>query len=295
MLDWDDLRYCLAIQRAGTLAGAASALGINATTVGRRLQSLEERLKTRIFDRTPEGFLVTPAGATLLDHAAHMEREVLAAVRALSGLDDRPIGSVRLSATEMLATRFVAPHLPQFAARYPELTLELECTNRSVSLSRREADIALRLARPRDDDVVTRRLASVPIGLYAAREYVDARGVPEDAERSLGGHTVILFADLRMFAIENDWIEARRDGAHIALRADSVSAIYAAAVCGLGITLLPRAVADKDARLVHLPTRTTPEPRTIWQAVHVDLQRTARVRAVLEFLADVLVERTPGA
>jgi DNA-binding transcriptional LysR family regulator len=136
--------------------------------------------------------------------------------------------------------------------------------------------------------VVTRKLASVPIALYAARSYAEAHGLPDDPERSLSGHVAVLFAATRIFARENDWLEARLDGAHVALRADSVSSVYAATVGGLGIALLPSAVADADARLVRLATSTTPEPRTIWQAVHVDLQRAARVRAVLVFLADVL-------
>ena len=288
MLDWDDLRYFLAIHRAGTLARAGSELGINATTVSRRLSSLEERMKARLFDRTPEGYVLTMVGRDLLPHAARMEAEIFAIERDVTGRDERAAGSVRLSATEMLATRFVAPHLARFRQRYPELTLELECTNRTVSLSRREADVALRLARPREENVVTKQLASVPVALYASAAYVAAHGAPLDAETSLRGHTAMLFAAARIFAIENDWLAARLDGAHVALRADSVSSIYAATVAGVGIALLPRAVADRDGRLVRLDTMTAPEPRTIWQAVHADLQRSARVRVVLAFLAEIL-------
>ena len=288
MIDWDDLRYLLAIQRTGTLARAAAELGINATTVGRRLSTLEERVQARLFDRTPDGYVLTPVGRDLLPRAERMEAEVLAAERDVTGRDLRASGSVKLSATEMLATRFIAPHLWRFREQYPEITLELECTHRVVSLSRREADVALRLSRPREENVVTRKLASVPLALYAARRYLDARPAPADPEASLCGHTVLLFAASRMFAVENDWLAARLDGALVALRADSVSSIYAAAVAGVGIALLPRAVADLDSRLVRLDTRSTPEPRTIWQAVHADLQRSARVRAVLAFLSQIL-------
>jgi DNA-binding transcriptional LysR family regulator len=188
----------------------------------------------------------------------------------------------------MLVTRFIAPHLPRFREQYPEITLELECTNRMVSLSRREADVALRLARPREENVITRKLASVPLALYAARRYLDAHGAPPDPESSLRGHTVLLFAASRIFAVENEWLSARLDAAHVSLRADSVSSIYAATVAGAGIALLPRAVADLDGQLVRLDTRSAPEPRTIWQTVHADLQRSARIRAVLAFLSQVL-------
>ena len=288
MLDWDDLRYFLAIHRAGTLAKAAAELSINATTVGRRLTNLEERVEARLFDRTPDGYVLTLTGRDLLPRAERMEAEALGVARAITGRDQRPVGSVRLSATEMIVTRFIAPHLARFRERYPELTLELECTNRVVSLGRREADVALRLARPREDDVVTRRLASVPVALYAAHRYLERCGAPTDPERSLAGHSVILFADSRAFALENDWMAQRLDGAQLALRSDSVSSIYSAAVHGVGIALLPSAVADLDGRLVRLETDTAPEPRVIWQAVHRDLQRSARVRAVLEFLSEVL-------
>lgn len=287
-IDWDDLRYLLAIQRAGTLARAATELGINATTVGRRLSTLEERVQARLFDRTPDGYVLTPVGRDLLPRAERMEAEALAAERDVSGRDQRPAGSVRLSATEMLGTRFIAPHLPRFRDQYPEITLELECTNRVVSLSRREADVALRLSRPREENVITRKLASVPLALYASFRYLESRGAPPDPESSLRGHTVLLFAASRMFAIENEWLSSRLDSAQVSLRADSVSSIYAAAVAGAGIALLPRAVADLDGRLVRLETQSAPEPRTIWQTVHADLQRSARVRAVLAFLSQVL-------
>lgn len=288
MLDWDDLRYFLAIHRAGTLAKAAAELSINATTVGRRLTNLEERVEARLFDRTPDGYVLTLTGRDLLPRAERMEEEALGVARDITGRDQRAVGNVRLSATEMIVTRFIAPHLPRFRERYPEVTLELECTNRVVSLIRREADVALRLSRPREDDVVTKRLSSIPVALYAAHRYLERCGAPADAERSLRGHTVVLFADSRAFALENEWVMQRLDGAHVALRSDSVSSVYSAAIAGVGIALLPTAVADLDGRLVRLETDTAPEPRVIWQAVHRDLQKSARVRAVTEFLAEVL-------
>jgi DNA-binding transcriptional LysR family regulator len=292
MVDWDDLRVFLAIHRASTLAGAASELSINATTVGRRLGTLEERLEARLFDRTPEGYVLTLTGRDLLPRAERMEAEALGVARDVTGRDQKIAGNVRLSATEMLATRFITPHLPAFRAQHPELTLELECTNRSLSLSRRETDVALRLSRPREDDVVTKRLTSVPLALYAAHRYLEAHGAPAEPERSLHGHTTILFAASRLFSVENEWFDKRLSGAHVALRSDSVSSIYAAAIAGLGIALLPRSVADLDGRLVRLDTETAPEPRVIFQAVHKDLMRSARVRAVLDFLSRVL-EKTP--
>jgi DNA-binding transcriptional LysR family regulator len=288
MLDWDDLRYFLAIHREGTLAKAGGALGVNATTVGRRLTTLEERIETRLFDRVPEGYVLTPAGGDLLHRAVRMESEALALEAELVGADGRPSGTVRVSATEMLVTRFIVPRLPAFRERHPDITLDLECTNRAVSLSRREADVALRLARPREDNVVSRKLASIPLALYASETYVARNGMPATPETSLKGYAALLFADSGAFAEENGWLTSRLDGARIALRSDSVSSIYAATVAGSGIALLPRAVADYDRRLRRIETVTAPEPRTVWRAVHATVQKSARVRIVLDFLAECL-------
>lgn len=290
MIDWDDLRTFLAIHRTGSLAGAAASLGINPTTVGRRLAALEERAEARLFDRTPDGYLLTAVGRDILPRAQRMEAEALGVEREIARADQRVAGVVRVTATEMLATRFIMPHLPRLAARYPEVALDLQCTNASVSLARREADIAIRLARPREPDVVVRKLAAVELALYASPAYVAARGRPAAPEQpgGLAGHTVLGFAATPMFRLENAWFDLRAEGAQIVLRSDSVSSIYAATVAGLGIGLLPIAVADADPSLVRLPTETGPEPRVIWQAVHVDLKATARIRAVMEFLAEIL-------
>ena len=288
MLDWDDLRYFLAVQRARTLAGASAKLGINATTVGRRLTALEDQVGARLFDRTPNGYTLTAAGQDLVERAERMENEALAAERSVVGADQRKGGIVRVTVTEMLATRFIGPQLAKFHDAMPEITLELNCTNRSVHLGRREADIALRLSRPHEDNVVTRQLAKIPLCLYAARSYIDKWGKPPDPEHSLRGHRVLMFADHRAFRIENQWLDQRRDDARVVFRSDSVSSLYSATCAGVGIALLPKRVADMEKTLVKLETESEPEPRVIWQTVHVDLQKSARIRAVLEFLSTIL-------
>jgi DNA-binding transcriptional LysR family regulator len=288
MIEWDDLRVLLAIHRTGSLAGAGATLEINPTTVGRRLTALEERAEARLFDRTPDGYVLTAAGRDILPRAERMEAEALGVERDLAGADARLSGVVRVTVTEMLATRFVAQHLARFASRFPEITLDLWCTNAVVNLSRREADVALRLARPREPDVISKQLSDIHLALYASPDYLASRGHPADAEHSLAGHTVIGFASTPPFRRENAWFDARVEGARVAMRSDSVSSIYAATDGALGIGLLPRAVADHDPRLVRVPTESSPEPRVIWQAIHKDLRANARVRAVTEFLAEVL-------
>lgn len=285
MFNWDDVRYFLTLHRQGTLAAAGAALKLDPTTVGRRLVKLEEGLGARLFDRTPTGYLLTEAGHRLLPRAERIEREALGVERDVAGEDQKLEGVVRLTATEMLTTRFIAPHLRRFRERYPEIQLDLRCTNLNVNLARREADIALRLARPTQEDLIIKRLSFIDLGLYASLDYIDRFGLPKD---SLAGHQLILFANIRPFRRENDWLEARMDGAHVALRSDSVSAIYSAAVAGTGIALLPCLVADHDPHLKRVPVAGAPEPRQIWQAVHKDLRDSARIRAVLDFIGKTM-------
>lgn len=289
MLDWDDVRFFMAVSRHGTLAAAASALGLDATTVGRRIARLEGSVGTRLFDRTPKGWLITAAGQRMVPRAERIEREMLAAVRDVEGEDQRLIGPVRVTATEMLATRFIAPHLGGFHRRFPEIRLDLVCTHRDLDLGRREADVALRLSRPQRDDLVIKRLFEIELGLYAALDYVEAHGMPHSS--GFAGHRLVGFADTRAFERENEWLDARAGEATMVLRSDSVSSLFSAAVAGLGLALLPCKVAEAEPRLQRVPIEGAPEPRTVWQAVHRDLVSAARIRAVVEFLGRLFSPR----
>lgn len=303
VIDWDDVRFFLAIHRHGTLAGAAGALGLDATTVGRRLARLEQTVDARLFDRTARGYVATAAGTRILPRAEKIEREVMAAMRDVEGEDQRLAGFVRLTATEMLATRFIAPHLPLFHDKYPDIRLELACSNREIDLARREADVALRLARPHQDDLVVKRLFVIDLALYAARAYLERKGNPAVGQPGgFAGHRFVGFADSRAFRRENEWIDEHTAGAEIVLRSDSVSSIMSAAVAGVGIALLPCKVAEEEKNLVRIAVPVGgatpfvgPEPRVVWQAVHRDIIGAARIRAVLDFLGRLLAANDPPA
>jgi DNA-binding transcriptional LysR family regulator len=287
-VDWNDLRFFLAVQRGATLKAAGSALKIDPTTVGRRLAALEAELSTRLFDRTPDGYVLTSAGVRLLPIAESMAERIDTLVAEIAGEDHKLEGRVRLTATEMLATRFIMPYLPTFSRRYPNIRLEVDCSSEVLSLSRREVDVALRLSRPREDGLVAQRLSAIELGLYASPRYAADHPLPKTAEQGLTGHHIVAFADTSAFTRENSWLEEHLQDALVVMRSNSVSALYAATVAGLGIALLPCIVADKDPRLVRIPSVEGPKPRWIWQIVHRDLQHTARVRAVLGFVSRVL-------
>ncbi len=291
MFNWDDVRFFLAVEREGNLARAGSALGLDATTVGRRLGNLERQLGARLFDRTSRGFTLTAAGRRLLPRAEGIEQEALALDLDLAGEDQKLEGRVRMTSTEMIATRFIAPYLVRFHERYPGIELDLRCSLHDVDLGRREADIAVRLSRPRQDDIIVKKLLSIELGLFASAEYVERHGMPRPGE--LRGHRFVLFADTRAFGRENTWLTQHVGQGTVAMRSDSVSSIMSAAQGGLGIALLPRHVAERTPGLVRTPLEGSPEPRVVWQAVHRELQGAARVRAVLDFLEAVFSGR-PG-
>lgn len=291
MFNWDDVRFFLAVEREGNLARAGGALGSDATTVGRRLSNLERQLDARLFDRTSRGFVLTEAGRRLLPRAEGIEREALALDLDLAGEDQKQQGRVRLSSTEMIATRFIAPYLSRFHERYPGIELDLRCSFHDVDLERREADIAVRLSRPRQEDIVVKKLLSIELGLYASATYVERHGMPRPG--ALDGHRFLMFADTRDFARENTWVEEHVGRGAVAMRSDSVSTIMSATLGGLGIALLPRHVAERTDGLVRTPLEGSPEPRVVWQAVHRELQGAARIRAVLDFL-DAIFSQRPG-
>lgn len=285
MFGWDDLRFFLAVHREGNLARAGKRLRLDATTVGRRLGHLEDQLGARLFDRAAKGFRLTAAGRRLLPRAEAIEHEALAVARDLTGDDQKLEGTVRLTATETMTTRFIAPYLAKFHRRYPDISLELVCTNRDLDLARGEADIALRLARPRRDDVVVKKLLSIELALFASDEYVARFGLPEPG--ALSDHRFIVFAETPAFRRENEWLERTMEDAHVVLRSDSVSSIVSATLGGTGIALLPVQVAAVEPTLARMPLPGSPEPRVVWQAVHRDLVGTARIRTVLDFLGRI--------
>jgi DNA-binding transcriptional LysR family regulator len=290
LFDWDDVRFFLTVHRQGNLARAGVALRLDPTTVGRRISALEGRLGARLFDRTSHGYRLTTAGLRLLPRAERIEQEALGVERDVAGTDQKLSGHVRLSATEMLTTRFIAPYLARFRERYPEISLDLVCTNRDLNLSRREADIQLRLARPDHEDVVVKKLFTIELGLYASLDYVERFGMPPEGG-DYSGHYVVQFSDSRPFRRENEWLEDNLTGARTIARSDSVSSLYSATVGGAGIGLLPCQVAEADPKLVAIPSRGAPAPRSVWQAVHRDLQHNARIRAVIDFLERLFTPR----
>src|SRR3954463_10253828 len=284
--DWNDFRYFLAIARSGSLAGAGRELGVEHTTVGRRLAALETELGTRLFLRGPDGLVATEAGRGILPLAEEIETRFDAIERRLSGGDDRIEGTVRVSISEAFTGYFVT-HFGSLRERHPNLVVQISSSNHSADLMRGEADLAVRAREVTEPDLVARKVAVAGWSLYAAPDYVARRGVPATPE-DLCGHDVIGFDESLANTPGGLWLGAHTQGANIIMRGNSIVAAINATVCGMGISAVPCFLATGDPRLRRLTPRVLGD-RDIFLVVHPDLARVARVRAVMDFVVELFV------
>jgi len=283
-LDWNDLRYFLALSRAGTLAGAARELGVEHSTVGRRLAALEAALGVRLFTRGPAGMTPTAAGEEILGSAVRIAELVDGIQRSVSGGDARVEGTVRLTIPEAHST-YVVQHLAALRERHPGLLLDILSGNREFDLRRGEADLALRLRDSSDPELVVRKLGTAGWSLYASPAYLQRKG-PLHSLDALAGHDVIGF-DGSLSNVEGAiWLRERGRNANVVLRGNNLTAVYSAARVGLGLAPLPCFDADADPALERL-TADLIGSRDILLVVHPDLARVARVRATMDFLIEL--------
>jgi DNA-binding transcriptional LysR family regulator len=279
-MDWNDLRYVLAVSREGSYAAAARRLGIDATTVARRLRALESALGARLFDRGVDGEVrLTEAGEVAAKRAETIEAEVGGLTAAIAGADASAKGTVRVTAVPILINRVLVPAMPQLVARHPELRVELIAESRDLSLTRREADIALRLARPGEDAgnrVLARRIGTLAYAVYAASDTTDPAKLPWLAYEEGMAHLP-----------QARWIAkmAPKQGGFSALAVNDAEAVLQAVRAGMGRSLLPRIVADRVAGLTRIAINDIPLPeREIWLLTHPDLRNLARIAAVLRWI-----------
>jgi DNA-binding transcriptional LysR family regulator len=275
---WDDVRYFLAVARTGSLSAAARALRVGHVTVGRRIAALEKRLGVTLLNRTPDGFATTSAGEAILRQCMTMENAALDLERISAGRDSVVTGSVRVTTTEALAYQLVAPALAALRRAHPDLRIDLTVGVRSLDISRRDADLAVRFARPSASDLVCRRLGEVGFSLYASQRYLARSGIPKRGQ-GLAGYDLITFTGAPA-ATSPFFMGESLDGARIALRCDNPLIQLKAAVNELGIAELACFLGNSSPDLVRIWPHETPARRAAWLIVHQDMRRSARIRAV---------------
>jgi DNA-binding transcriptional LysR family regulator len=281
--DWDDLRFFLAVARAGRLTVAARRLGADHATVSRRITSLEEALKATLFERRPQGYTLTAHGERLVAAAETIESAALAASSEIGGADLALSGAVRVGAPDGFGTAFLAPRLSGLAERYPDLELQLIAMPRLLSLSKREADIAIALAPPKEGKIIARKLTDYRLGLYAAPAYLDRHGPVLSAE-DLHDHALVGYIDDLIFMPELDYLDEVAKGLRPKLQSSSLVAQLEATLAGAGLCILPHFMAARRPALVRVLPGTVELTRTFWLIVHAELKDVARVRATVDFL-----------
>ena len=288
MDDWNEPRLVLAVRRAGSLTGAAKALGIDHSTAFRRLNALEARLGVRLFERLPGGsYDATAAGERMAAAAERMEDEALALARDIAGRDRRLSGRLRVTSSETLAYRELTRHLATFRKAHPGIVVELVVDNRVLSLSRREADIALRPIRPSEGDLWGRKLADIAWTLYGAKDHVKASNSALASPDDLGRHGVIGWEETAVGIQPADWLNRTVAAESFVYRTNSLVNQMTAAKAGIGLALLPCYLGDRDANLARALADPVPDlAGELWIVTHSDLKGTARVRAFFEIVGE---------
>lgn len=279
-MDWDNARMFLAVYRQGTLRGAAEVLQVDPATVGRRLAALEQSLAAKLFLRKPSGYVSTPAGELAFQAAERMEQAANQLQRQMQGIDERLCGTVRVACTDTIAVFYLIDAFRDLRVRHPGIRLQLSASTRLTNLTRREADLAVRTARPDDPDLVVRHLARGAYGLYASRMYLAERGEPVPGT-ALAGHDVVMYQFANSAYPKGYVSDEPAANATVALEVNSGLMMLHALRAGMGIGQMSTYIGDADPTLDRVwPERS--KPYDFWLVLHGDLNRTARVRAVVD-------------
>lgn len=284
-MNWDDVRIFLAVARNGQILGASKALGLNHATVARRLSALEQAIGSRLFMRRTNGTELTAQGEQFLVHAEAMESAGLAAAEAVDANSEIE-GIVRIGAPDGFGVAFLAPRLHELVERHPLLRIELVPVPRAFSLSRREADIAVTLERPREGRLVARKLTDYSLGLYASRAYLDRHGTPASLD-DLRFHRLVGYVEDLLYTASLDYTAAFSTEWRSQIAVSSAMGQTEAVRWGAGIGILHAFMASRDDNLVHiLPQHSL--KRAYWTVLHEDFRTMKRMTLVSDFISEIV-------
>jgi DNA-binding transcriptional LysR family regulator len=282
MTDWEDIRHFLAVAHSGTLSGAARSLKVDHATVSRRLAALEAALDVRLVDRLPRSCRLTAIGRRVFERAVVMEDGAHGIGRLAKAAQAPLVGRVTLSAPPVLVAHLLAEHVTRFRAEYPDIRLSLAAQGQQISLSRREADVAVRLVRPDETGSVARKIGTMAFGLYAHRSYAHL-AAPERWQFIAFDQS---FADMP----QQSWLLGIAGDRPVVCELNHISEHLIAARAGAGIAGLPDFMGERDPDLARVGADIPPFSREIWLVVHRDLRKAPAVRAVMGFVTAVISE-----
>lgn len=293
VLDWDDLRCFLAVARDGSLSAAARSLRLTQPTVGRRISSFEKHLGAKLFDRTPAGHTLSENGRKLLPYAERMEVEALAAHRSVSGRDAGLRGPVKITASEWMIDRVLAPIVTPFVTRHPGIEVELLAEPRHLNLVRGEAEIAIRPSRFEHQDVVEVDVGVLGFALYASDEYLVEHGEPDFA-RGCEGHALIAMSESLARIPDVPWLPQVAGNARVVARSNGRLPMATLAAAGTGMAVLPTYVGDRTPSLRRLSSPVPGPERRLWLAAHRESRTIPRVKAAVAYVRDALRKMGPA-
>jgi DNA-binding transcriptional LysR family regulator len=285
--DWNDLRSFLAVARTGRLTAAAARLGLDHSTLSRRIAALEHALKAKLFDRSPAGYGLTGAGDRLLGLAEEMERLALRAQEAVGGSAVSVEGNIRIGAPEGFGSYFLAPRIAALTARHPQLSIQLVAAPAVFSLARRDADIAISPSRPPTGRLNVSRLTDYDLALYAAPSYL-AEAPPIASVGDLSRHRFVSYIGDLLHFPELDFLRQVAPEGATSLESSNLVAQLRATLAGAGLCILPAFLAREESALVRVLPDEIILTRSLWMIVHQDLAGLARVKAVVRFLKETV-------
>ncbi len=283
-MDWDNLRYFMEVARYQRISAAATRLGVQHSTVARRIQALEQSLGLLLFNKsTVSGYTLTAEGLTLFERLEPIEISLHATQEAMNAQAHQISGHLRLACTEGFGTYVITPLLTQFQALHPEITLDILTMPRHISLPRREADIAIALERPERGPYWCTRLCNYALGIYAHHDYLQAHP-PIKTAQQLAGHTFIAYVDDLLFSESLKYLDEWIRPQDIRLRCTSVITQYQAVLQAQGLAVLPYFLARTDPRLVPVLSQEISLNRHFWMYCHEELRHTTRALLLWDYL-----------
>lgn len=287
-MNWDDVRFFLALARHKTLRGASKSLNVDQATVGRRIAAFESALGSRLFIRTPRAFTLSECGEQVMAEASATESAIQVMRRKAACGDNLPAGNVRIATTDTLASAFVMPAIERLREHYPDITVTLLTGLEFADISYRSADIAIRGARPDSEELIVKRLATIQMGLYASQRYFDRLTEPNE-DSGLTDHQLVMFPAELVPRHRQNLCGFAVNSQQVVLECNTQLLMEAAIKRGIGIGLLSTFLAERDPQLIPIfPDKR--DPVDIWLVLHPDLQKVARIRAVITALEQCFME-----
>lgn len=281
-MNWDDMKLFLAVARSGSISGGAKQLGVQHSTVSRRLRSMEEKMGTRLIERKRSGYELTLAGEQIKQSAIHMEREMLSVNETLPGKDANLVGPLRVSAINNMASSVLMPIFARFSENHPQVELHVAVSNMDVSLAQREADIAIRLTNSPTDTLIGKRMLTVASAIYGKREYLERINLQACEPKWIG---------VSCCQFHKTWTKQSCNHQAHSFYSDDTLLTLSAIREGLGVSYLPCFMGDADPLLQRF---SDPDPQHhlgLWILLHPDLKRTARVLTFKDYMINNIQEK----